>query len=430
VRFVGAAAVSAGLLLVPLASASIFGRPADIPLARAPTAVVVADATQDGTADLVVANAMAPPLTVFPGRQNGGFDKPFNIASGPIASSMAIGDFDNDGGDDLVTASGDDLTLYAGVDATLVRRATTRAHAPAALAAADLDSDGNLDLVAANRGQSLVAVFRGRGDGSFEPADEYPTGRPVAALLVTDLDGDEVPDVATAGSGVWVLYGNSDGTLGPARSEPGPGGVRALSGDDFDGDANVDLAMASGGNQVTVLRNTGAEDFVSGGTYRVGGTPVAVAAVDLDGDGSTDLATVNRGTNDVSILTGFGDGRFGQQTRVRVGRTPVGVAVEDLDGEGTYDLATANRGSRSLTVMLNGADAPQPTVCRVPTVARRTLPAARRLVTAANCRIARVRRKFSRRVPRGQVIAVSPLAGTRLPVGSAVTVLVSRGPRR
>ena len=142
-----------------------------------------------------------------------------------------------------------------------------------------------------------------------------------------------------------------------------------------------------------------------------------------------DLETVNRGTNDVSLLLGLGDGSFRRQLRIRVGRTPVQLALEDVDGEGTIDLVTANRGSKSLTVMLNGADARQPIVCLVPRVARRTLAAARRLVTAAKCRLAPVRRKYSKRVRRGRVIAISPAPGTRLVADSPVTLLVSRGPK-
>jgi beta-lactam-binding protein with PASTA domain len=79
--------------------------------------------------------------------------------------------------------------------------------------------------------------------------------------------------------------------------------------------------------------------------------------------------------------------------------------------------------------MLNGANARQPVVCLVPTVARRTLAVARRLAAAGHCTIASVRRKYSKRLRRGRVIAVDPRPGTRLPADSAVTLLVSRGPK-
>jgi hypothetical protein len=229
---------------------------------------------------------------------------------------------------------------------------------------------------------------------------------------------------------VSVLFGNGDGTLGAYQSAGGPSGARALAGEDFDADGFVDLATAHGANLVTILRNTGEEGFAEAGSHTVGGTPVVLAASDVDGDGSIDLVTANRGANDISVLLGNGEGRFERQTRIRVGRTPTGLAVDDLDADGTLDVVTANRGSKSVTVMLNGADAPRPVVCLVPGVARRTLAVARRLVGSANCRVGAVRRKYSKRVRRDRVISVSPLPGTRAPVDTAVTLLVSKGRRR
>ena len=429
-RSVGAAALTAGLLVVPLASAAVFGRPAEIPLAKTPVSVAVTDATQDGVADVVLANASAPILTVLPGRRNGSFERPLGVGTGLVPRSMAAGDFDNDGSDDLAVAGGDEIAIFTGRDETLVRLGRISVPAPSAMATADLDSDGNLDLLAGRVDESVVSVFPGLGDGTFLAPREHPIGSPATSLFVGDLNGDEAADVASSGNGVSVLFGNGDGTLRGYQSAGGPSGARALAGDDFDADGFVDLAAAHGANLVTILRNTGDEQFTGAASHTVGGTPVALAAADVDSDGSTDLVTANRGANDVSVLLGDDDGHFQQQSRIRVGRAPTGLAIEDLDADGTLDLVTANRGSKTVTAMLNGADAPQPVVCLVPGVAHRMLAAARRLVGSRNCRVVAVRRKYSKRVRRGRVISVSPLPGTRAPVDTAVTLLVSKGRRR
>jgi FG-GAP-like repeat len=114
VRVVGAALFAGGLLVVPLASAASFGRPAEIPLVRAPTAVVDADATQDGIEDLVIANAAGPTLTVLPGKQDGSFDRSVDIGTGPPAGALAVADFDNDGAEDLAVAGGGQIAIYTG----------------------------------------------------------------------------------------------------------------------------------------------------------------------------------------------------------------------------------------------------------------------------------------------------------------------------
>ena len=241
-----------------------------------------------------------------------------------------------------------------------------------------------------------------------------------------------------------MLFGNGDGTLRGYQSAGGPSGARALAGDDFDADGLVDLAVAHGANLVTLLRNAGDEQFAGAGSHTVGGAPVALAAADVDGDGSTDLVTANRGANDVSVLLGDDDGRFQQQSRIRVGRTPTGLAIGDLDADGTLDLVTANRGSKTVTAMLNGADAPQPVVCLVPAVAHRTVAVAQRRVVAAKCRVRRSTGVSARRTshpcearsgPRAREsrnhVAGAMLAGRdAVRVDTAVTLLVSKGRRR
>ena len=88
---------AAGLFVVPLASAASFGRPAEIPLVRAPTAVAVTDATQDGVEDVVLGDATGRTLTVLPGKRDGSFGASLDVGSGPAPQSLAVADFDNDG---------------------------------------------------------------------------------------------------------------------------------------------------------------------------------------------------------------------------------------------------------------------------------------------------------------------------------------------
>jgi FG-GAP-like repeat/PASTA domain len=427
VRIVGAAFFAAGLLVVPLASAASFGRPAEIPLVRAPTAAAVTDATQDGVEDLVVTNATAPVLTVLPGKTGGRFDLPIAIGTGPAPRSLAVADFDNDGAEDLAVAGGGAIAIYDNSGGTFVRTTALSAPGVSSVTAADLDLDGNYDLVAASSTRSIVTVFVGTDENTFLPGQEYPSGTPHAAIVAADVNGDELPDVVAGGNALTALFGNGDGTLGPPVSIGGPSEVLALAAEDLDGDGDVDLAVVHRPNRATAMLNTGDGRFPYSSGYAVGATPVAIGVAFLDGDGSLDIATANRGTNDVSILPGTGDGLFHEESRVKVGKGPVALAIEDLNADGLNDLVTANRLGRSVTVLLDGTDAPQPAVCLVPLVAGRTLAVARRLVRAAHCEVASVQRKYSGRIKKGRVISITPPPGTRRPVDTPVMLLVSRG---
>jgi hypothetical protein len=429
VRAFAAVAVTTGLLLVPLAAAADFGRPAEITLASQPETVVLGDATQDGNADILTTSGST--ISVLPGQDNGSFLRRIDYTAGTGAGSPVFGDWNGDGADDLALVTEGAITIFAGTGGALVRQRSYPVPAPVSLHAADVDADGNLDLVATSSAQAKVFVLLGAGDGTFASASQYPIGSPGApSLAVSDINGDDVVDIAAGGSGVWLLFGNGDGTFQQYQGTAGPAGVRALSAEDLDVDGDTDLVTVEGPNQLTVFLNAGDGTFPSLAEYTVGGTPVGVALADMDEDGTTDVVTVNRGTNDVSVLRGAGDGTFGSQSRLRVGRTPTGLAVTDLNTDGTNDLVVSNRRSKSVTVLLNGADAPQPVVCLVPRVTRRTLKVARGMIARAHCTLAPIRRNYSKRVKRGRVIAQSPGPGTRLPEGSPAALVVSRGPRR
>jgi hypothetical protein len=72
--------------------------------------------------------------------------------------------------------------------------------------------------------------------------------------------------------------------------------------------------------------------------------------------------------------------------------------------------------------------APPPARCKVPRVVGTKLPAAKRAITRARCRVGRVRRARSRK-PSGRVVSQSPRPGVKRPRGARVNLVVSRGRR-
>jgi hypothetical protein len=424
------AVVATGLLLIPLASASDtrFGRSAEIPLTREPTSVLVGDPTQDGLPDIVVIYAAGASISVLPGLGDGSFEQPVDY---PVtgARSAVVGDWESDGFDDLAVAAGPTITIFAGVDGGLERKASYPVRAPSALAAADLNNDGNLDLVATSSTVAKVSVLIGVGDGTFDPPVDYPVGSGSSAVVVTDLNGDNAPDIVTAGAKPSILFGVGDGTFDPYTADAIGHSANSLAAEDLDQDGDPDLVVV-GGQGVFVLLNAGDGTFPQGSAYQVAGKPVGVAIGDVSGDDGLDIVTANHGTNDISILEGVGDGTFRVQPHVKVGRTPTALGAFDLDLDGATDLVVSNKGSKSVTILLNGANAPQPTVCLVPRVVHRKLAAARGLLASAHCTVAPVRRKYSNRVKRGRVISQGQAPGTRLPSGTPVSLLVSRGHKR
>ena len=110
-----------------------------------------------------------------------------------------------------------DAVIPASAQTYLFNRAVLQVQSlPEAVAAADLNSDGAVDLLAANSGSNTVSVFKNQGNGRFSASPVVQTGRGPAALAVADFNGDGKPDLAVANAAdntVSVFVGNGDTTF-------------------------------------------------------------------------------------------------------------------------------------------------------------------------------------------------------------------------
>ena len=140
-------------------------------------------------------------------------------------------------------------------------------------------------------------MLLGNGDGTFQPAVTYRTGGGQAwSVAVADVNGDGNADLVVANYDdnlLGVLLGNGDGTFQPAvaYSSGGSGGSIALAVADVNGDHKPDLLVAiSSNNTVGVLLGNGDGTFQTAVPYNSGGSgPGAVAVADVNGDGKPDL---------------------------------------------------------------------------------------------------------------------------------------------
>src|SRR5262245_6795099 len=157
---------------------------------------------------------------------------------------------------------------------------------PQAVATADFNGDGKLDLAVANQTSNTVGILLGNGDGTFQAAQNYSTGSGPRSVAVGDFNADGKLDLVTANAGnLSVLPGNGDGTFqAPASIGIGSSPLSVAVGD-FNADGKLDLTATS---HVTSIGNCYfVPDFFNYG-YRL--------ACD-----TTDTALV-------SVLVGNGDG--------------------------------------------------------------------------------------------------------------------------
>jgi hypothetical protein len=331
---------------------------ATYPVGSAPMSVAAGDFNGDGKQDLAMAN-FGPAsdnggISILLGNGDGTFQAANNFAAGKKPHALAASDFNRDGKDDLVLIDNFGVGVLLGNgDGTFgtVSYFPT-ANLPHSLAVSDLSSDTIPDLAV---NASSLSVLLGNGDGTFQSHVDYSGVGIGGSIAEADVNGDGRLDVILSGNGVHVLLGNGDGSLQNAIFSTGPYFTVALAATDFNLDGKLDLAVSFNnllGNQSGTVIMTGNGD----GTFQLPPSTNfhqfgSMSTADFNGDGKPDLVIVSAGT--ANLFLGNGDGTFGSPSSFAVGTSPSSVLAADLNHDKAPDLMVTNSADNTISVLLN-----------------------------------------------------------------------------
>jgi FG-GAP-like repeat len=332
-----------------------------------PTGVALTDVNRDGRLDCLVLNTNSNGVAVRLGNGAGSFTGTTTVAVGRQAQSLQVADLNQDGNPDFVVLNSGDGSVsvrlgdgqggFSGVDVPSgVVQATT-------LVLADATGDGLLDCVVLST-TGEVRILAGDGQGQLlatSPASAFtaPTYTGYYALAVADLNQDGQLDLlAPATGGVQVKLGTGGGVYGPESTVAMPLTMASdVMSVDVNQDGLPDVVAADYMTQSVYVRlNTGNGTYGPTQTVTLPDYPAPVKLADVNGDGFPDLLAAYYGAPTIYYRLGNGTGGFPSGGQVTVGGGSFNganaFAVGDVNQDGRLDFVSSNN-NQNFSVWLN-----------------------------------------------------------------------------
>jgi uncharacterized repeat protein (TIGR01451 family) len=328
-----------------------------------------ADVNGDGAADLVV-SMLVGGLAVRLNDGHGSFGPAIEVGHpAPVAFAnaprgFALADLNGDGKIDIAVATGAALEVLLGAGngsfSAPVPYALS-ATEPISVLAADLDKDGDVDIVLdSTEGSSALQVFKNNGAGVFAAPVLVDTGGVDPGFpVIADFNHDTIPDLAAgafSSSTFSVLLGNGSGgylapILTPIATTDGSV-VRAAG--DVNGDGNPDIILQDG-TRTALFLGDGTGHFGAGTDVGTGASARALRLADINRDGRLDLVVGHPSLGTVAVQLGQAGGSFAAPLHFAspFSLTPASEfddgddfysypSIADFNGDGQLDIALPN----------------------------------------------------------------------------------------
>ena len=233
---------------------------------------------------------------------------------------------------------------------------------PVDIKAGDIDGNGTLDLVTANRDGDSISVLRNNGTAVFT-VQTLAAGLEPRSVALGDLNNNGTLDavVSLHDADSVATFLNTGGVFSAPVSTPVAGGQSpegiAIADVNNDGFKDVLYTIGNdlnlGQNFVGLFNGNGSGVLTTSRLFPTNGLDSSrMVAADFNVDGFADIAVTNESGSTVSVLIGSAAG-LSAPTLLNVGTHPDGIIAADLNADGRFDIATSNRDSHNTSVILS-----------------------------------------------------------------------------
>ncbi|MEM7235143.1 MAG: VCBS repeat-containing protein, partial [Planctomycetota bacterium] len=277
------------------------------------------------------------------------------------SSKVACADIDRDGDVDLLTIDrfGGQLSYYINDGRgrfpggpQILSEAGNGTKGAAHLVVADIDGDARPDVVST---RETVATWRleyrlGGPGSTFSNSNFVGEIETPVALRVVDVDGDRSADIVLADRlGVAVFFGGGDG-FGSRRTIVNTSRAADVHAGSIYSLGRADLAMASVDGEILVFENVGGREFELRETLNAGDGPRFLDSADLDGNGLSDLVSADQISQELSVFLQR-DGVFLERATVPAA-APAKLRLIDLNGDSSIDAVTSSQAPDGIDVFV------------------------------------------------------------------------------
>ena len=223
---------------------------------------------------------------------------------------------------------------------------TTGANSPFSVIAADVDGDGDMDLLSASGGDDKIAWYENGGNQTFTPRTISTVADGARSVFAVDMDGDGDLDVLSAS--FWddkIAWYENDGSQNftPHTITTAADGAYNVFAADVDGDGDMDVLSASSSDDtIAWYENDGSQTFTEHTISTTADSPGSVFAADVDGDGDLDVLSASSVDDKIAWYENDGSQNFTEHTITTSANGAFSAFAADMDGDGDLDVLSAS----------------------------------------------------------------------------------------